>query len=91
MLNTKNTNNRVTTWTRWIARVWGTIIIICVLLVLIGTVWDWFKTGTADPYAIDNVSLIEYLGPVLITLSAIGLGIAWRWERFGGAIAFIYF
>jgi hypothetical protein len=34
---------------------------------------------------------IENLLPVIMCLSVLGLGIAWRWEGLGGAISLVFF
>jgi hypothetical protein len=46
--------------------------------------------GVADPYAVEDVSAIEALPPILMFVSALGLGLAWRWERLGGTIAVLF-
>jgi hypothetical protein len=82
-----NTNDdRLTKWIRWIARIWSAPIIAYALIMLIGYTWSWVTTGTADPYAVEDVPPIEILPPILMFMSVLGLGIAWRWERMGGLI-----
>jgi hypothetical protein len=66
------------------------LIIAVVAFVLIGYVSTWITTGTGDPYAAEDYPPIENLPPLFIFLSAVGLGIAWRWERWGGAIAVLF-
>ena len=78
---------RVTTRIRWIARGWSIPIIAYALLMLIGYIWNWVTLGTPDPYATESYPLIEALPPIFMFLSILGLGIAWRWELAGGAIA----
>ena len=78
---------RVTKWMRWIARIWGTGVLGIVLLVLTGYAMNWVRTGVADPNAVEDYPFAENLPPLFILLSALGLGIAWRWESWGGAIA----
>lgn len=78
--------DRRTNWIRWVARIWSAPIILYSLLLFIGYSWDWATTGTADPYAVENVPFIESATPVLMFLSVIGMGLAWRWERLGGWI-----
>jgi uncharacterized membrane protein len=82
--------DRVTKWIRWIARVWGTLIIGVTLLIVIGYAWNWVTTGVADPHAVEDYPPIENLPPIFMFLSVLGLGIAWRWERLGGTIALVF-
>jgi len=90
MANTEYTGNRATKWIRWIARIWGTVIITFALLMLIGYAWNWVTTGKTDPYAMEDYPPIENLIPITLGLSVLGLGIAWRWERLGGAITIVF-
>lgn len=87
-----NTNevSRTISRIRWIARIWGVVIVALALFVLIGYAWNWVTTGRADPYAAEDYAPIENLPPLFGLLSVIGLGIAWRWEGLGGAIAVIF-
>jgi hypothetical protein len=86
-----NSRNRVTQWIRWIARIWSLPITVGALLVLVGYAWNWVTTGgVADPYAVENVPFIEVLPPIFLLLSALGLGIAWHWERLGGTIVVVF-
>ena len=77
-------------WVCWIARIWGAVIVVLVLLVFISAVWNLVTTGTFDPYRTENYPPIENLPPLFSFLSALGLIIAWRWEGVGGAIAVIF-
>ena len=56
------------------------------LIMLIGYAVNWLKTGTVDPHAMKDYPAIENLIPLTLILSALGLGIAWRWEGLGGVI-----
>lgn len=85
-----NKDNRKPKWIRWIARILGTLILIIVLIFLIGYGSNYLRTGIADPYAVEDYPPIENLPPLFMLLSALGLGIAWRWERLGGAIAVFF-
>jgi hypothetical protein len=87
MANVNSVGDRATKWIRRIARVWGTLIVAITLLIVIGAAWNWVTTGQADPYAVEDYPPIENLPPLFALLSALGLGIAWRWEGVGGAIA----
>ncbi len=89
MASTKHTGDRATKRIRWVARIWGTVIIACALLVLIGYAWNWVTTGKADPHAVEDYPPIENLIPITLGLSILGLGIAWRWEGLGGAITIV--
>lgn len=71
---------------RRIARIWSIVIIVFTLIMLIGYAVNWVKTGTADPYAMEDYPPIENLIPLTLILSVLGLGLAWRWEGLGGAI-----
>lgn len=84
-----NASDRAVKWIRWIARIWGGVVVMSVLLVVIGYAWDWVTAGEADPYAVEDYPLIEELAPLFGLLSAVGLAIAWRWEGLGGTIAFV--
>lgn len=90
MPNANGFGDRATKWIRWIARVWGTLIIAVTLLVVIGSAWNWVTTGQADPYAAEDYPAIENLAVLFILLSTLGLGLAWRWEGLGGAIAVVF-
>ncbi|MFN2183055.1 MAG: hypothetical protein ACK2UU_03645 [Anaerolineae bacterium] len=79
--------DRTTRWMRWIARIWAAVIIAIVLVVVVGRIASSMISGEADPYAVEDYPPIENLPPIFALLSALGLGIAWRWEGLGGAIA----
>jgi hypothetical protein len=59
-------------------------------MLFIGYTWSWVTTGVADPYAVEEVPLVETLQPILLFISIIGLGIAWRWEKTGTVISLIF-
>ena len=90
MSNVDDTGDRATKRIRWIARIWGTLIVVITLMILIGYAWNWVTTGTSDPHAAEDYPPIENLPPLFALLSALGLGIAWRWEGLGGAIAVVF-
>ena len=75
---------------RWIARVWGALVLVIGLFILFGYLGNLITIGTADPYAVEDYPPIENLPPLFMFLSALGLGIAWRWERLGGMIAILF-
>lgn len=83
-------NDQPAQWLRWTARIWGTLVLIIALFVFIGYASRFFQSGTADPYATEDYPFIENLPPLFIFLSALGLGLAWRWEGWGGAIAVLF-
>lgn len=82
--------DRVTKRIRWIARIWSLPLMAGALLVLVGYAWSWVTTGVGDPYAVEDYPPIEALPPIFMSLSILGLGIAWRWERLGGTIAIVF-
>ena len=90
MPNVNDVGDRATKWIRWIARIWGTLIIAFTLLMLIGYAWNWVTTGKADPHAVEDYPPIENLPPLFGLLSVLGLGVAWRWEGLGGAITVVF-
>jgi hypothetical protein len=90
MPNVDDVGDRATKWIRWIARIWGTLIAVCTLLVLIGYAGNWVTTGKVDPHAVEDYPPIENLPPLLALLSVLGLCVAWRWEGLGGAIAVVF-
>jgi hypothetical protein len=71
---------------RWTARIWGALIILYVSIIIIGIIYSLITTGEADPHAEEDIPLIEYSGPVLFSISTIGLAVAWKFEGVGGAI-----
>ena len=90
MSNINNGRDRATIRLRWIARIWGTVIIAIALLVLIGNVWSWVTMGEADPYAVEDYPLIENVPPLFALLSAVGLAVAWLREGIGGTITLVF-
>ncbi len=90
MPNANDAGGRATKWMRWIARIWGTLIVAITLFMVAGYAWNWVTTGEADPYAVEDYPPIENLVPLLSLLSVLGLGLAWRWEGLGGAIAIVF-
>ena len=90
MINASKNSDRITKWIRWIARIWSSPIIVYSLMMLAGYTWNWVTIGKADPYAVEGYPLVEALPPILMFMSVLGLGIAWRWERLGGTITLVF-
>ncbi len=82
MANDNGTDNRVTEWVRWTARIWGGVVFLLAMLIFASNVWGWVTNGTADPYAVGDYPPIENVPPLLMLVGAVGSAIAWRW---GGA------
>ena len=85
-----DSRDRVTKWIRWVARIWSVPIIVIALLVFAGNAWSWVTSGAADPHAVEGYPWTEALPPILMFVSILGLGIAWRWERLGAIIALVF-
>lgn len=76
--------DRTTKWMRWIARMWSVVILGITVVMIIG------HLVVPEPSELDYPP-IENLLPVIMCLSVLGLGIAWRWEGLGGAISVGFF
>jgi len=63
MTNVSDTGDHATKWMRWIARIWGSLIIVFSLIMLTGYAWNWVTTGKADPYAVEGYPPSENLLP----------------------------
>ena len=85
-----DSRDRLTKWIRWIARIWSVPIIVGALLFLAGAAWNLATTGVADPNAVEGYPWTEALPPILMFLSIVGLGIAWRWQRLGAILALVF-
>jgi hypothetical protein len=90
MPNVNDVGDRTTKWIRWIARIWGTLIVAIALLMLIGYASSWVTNGETDPYGAEGYPPIENLPPLFALLSVLGLIVAWRWEGLGGAISVVF-
>ena len=90
MADINDSGDRGTKLIRRIARIWSAPIIIYSLMQLTGYAWNWLTIGKADPYAVEGYPFIEAVPPILMFLGVIGLAIAWRWERLGGAINLVF-
>jgi len=90
MTQGNDSRNRVTLQMRRIARIWSFPIIVYALLMFSGYTWNWVTTGVADPHAVADYPPIEALPPIFMFLSILGLGLAWRWERWGGMISIVF-
>jgi hypothetical protein len=84
MANTNDAGSKVTKWIRWIARIWSIAPIGLALLMFKDVLIDntYANAGGLPP--------IEQLLILFANLSAVGLGIAWRWEGLGGAIDVVF-
>jgi hypothetical protein len=40
---------------RWVARIWGTVVVALARLVFSGYAWSWVTTGEADPQAAEDI------------------------------------
>jgi hypothetical protein len=87
--NASETGNGATRRIRWIARIWGGLVFVFALLIFISYASNWVRTGQADPHAAEGYPPIENLPPLLMFVAALGSGIAWRWEGWGGAITVV--
>jgi hypothetical protein len=76
--------DRRTKWIRRIARTLSVMIIAFTVVMIVGHLL------VPDPHEVDYPP-IENLLPLMMTLSVLGLGIAWRWEGVGGAISVGFF
>jgi hypothetical protein len=76
--------DRTTKWIRRIARTLSVLIIAFTVVMIVG------HLVVPDPHEVDYPP-IENLLPLMMTLSVLGLGIAWRWEGVGGAISVGFF
>jgi len=65
---------------RWVARIWGLLTFLAVVMVAIG------PDSQAAAYP---TPLIEWILLALYPLAALGLLLAWRWELPGGLLAVI--
>jgi hypothetical protein len=87
--NGKEAGNGATRWIRWVARIWGGLVLVFALLIFGGYASNWLRTGQADPHAVEDYPPIENLPPLLMFVAALGSGIAWRWEGLGGGITVV--
>ena len=90
MTKDRDTNDRATKWIRRTARIWGFAIMGFALLIPLGYAWHWVTTGVPIPPVGEFNPPIEDLLPIFVFLSALGLGIAWRWERLGGTMTIVF-
>ena len=79
MAHAGDSAERMTRRIRWIARIWGLVIIGITVMMLTA------HLVVPDPHAIEFPPT-EYLLLLAMCLSVAGLGVAWRWEGLGGAI-----
>ena len=84
MLNTLDSTDITTRRMRQVARILSIIIIVFTLVMAVAHI------VFPEPDAADY-SPLENLLPVLMIMSVLGLGVAWRWEGAGGAINLGFF
>lgn len=82
--------NKSRNWIRLAARIWSAPVILVTFFIALGNIWSWLTNGAADPYAVESASTIEALPPTLMLISAIGLALAWKWEKFGGGFSLFF-
>lgn len=75
---------RTTTLIRWIARIWGTLILVFVLFFIVALIVGGDESGEG---LFNTKEIITFIFFPLST--EIGLGIALKWEGFGGLITTI--
>ncbi len=80
MNNLKHRQDNVAKWLFWIARIWGSLVMALLLVYTVGGL----------PYLIRELSPREWLNPLTLFFSALGLGVAWRRERLGGGISLAF-
>lgn len=82
-------SQRITKRIHWSARILSIPIVLYAVILAVGYIWSWLATGTADPYAVEQVTIMESLPLISLCIGIIGLGIAWRRERLGGMISIL--
>ena len=75
---------RITTLICWIARIWGTLILVFVLFFIVALIVGGDESGEG---LFNTKEIITFIFFPLSTV--IGLGIALKWEGFGGLITTI--
>jgi hypothetical protein len=78
-MSASTVNPRAIKILRWIARIWGVIIALVVVMIAV----------TPDPYAVGPPSGIEIFYLSLYAVSALGLLVAWKWELIGALISIV--
>ena len=73
-MSDSRSKNRMATLIRWIARIWGSMVVAFVLLSAIGEGLGQAKPG-------------EWVALTIFFLICVGLIVAWKWEGLGGIIA----
>ena len=69
---------------RGVARVWSILVFLLALLLVIGT-------RNAPPATMLLHGPFDFLIPLSLLVSLIGLGIAWRWEGWGALINLLFY
>ncbi len=71
---------------RWIARIWGSLSLVFMLVFVVAHLWAAI-TGKGEPIGRFN-STSEMVSFIFFPVSImIGLAVAWKWEGLGGLIA----
>jgi hypothetical protein len=78
-MSASTVNPRAIKILRWIARIWGVIIALVVVMIAV----------TPDPYAVGPPSGIEIFYLSLYAVAALGLLVAWKWELIGALISIV--
>jgi hypothetical protein len=81
-MSIQNTDQRLITLLRWIARIWG-----IALLLFWGAFFVEHLTWFADPHRLPPAFVFLMQGIHLAML--VGLVLAWRWELLGGTIVLV--
>lgn len=73
---------RIATIIRWIARIWGSLLFVFVLIMIGGELVEHLSGNPM--FFIDSVS--DIIGILFFPIFCIGVGIAFKWEGLGGLI-----
>jgi asparagine N-glycosylation enzyme membrane subunit Stt3 len=77
MVKDDRSGGKGTKWIRWVARIYGSLVFALIMLFVIGGL----------SHMAEHLSPKEYLNPITLFLSVLGLAIAWRKEGLGGMIS----
>lgn len=66
---------------RWIARIWGSVVVASILFFLLAHVFGPQESASGPLSSRDQITFLFFpLSPI------VGLSLAWKWEGLGGAI-----